>query len=148
MHHFCSYFTDKNQLPSSPGRLPRGPPLSYSRPRGFPLTHQTSWWTPLPFSLPSFQGLAQDFLHDLISSYSYDVLVSTIFASSPVSFCFTLFQLPPLVRASVPSDTRASGVTEGICLLWLCQESLYPLKATYTFHSGRQSSSLQERHGY
>ena len=46
--------------------------------------------------------MAQNFLHDLISSPSYGVLVSAVFASSPVYFIF--FWLPSLVRAKIPSN--------------------------------------------
>ena len=43
-----------------------------------------------PFSPPSFQCLAQNFLCDLIPHPSCDALASTIFASSPLSFTFFL----------------------------------------------------------
>ena len=62
-----------------------------------------------------------------MSGPSYGVLGSTIFASSPVSF--TLFWLPSLVRARVPSDAQVSG--EGICPPG-CHESLHILIVMYT----------------
>ena len=70
-----------------------------------------------------------NFLHYLIFGPSYGMFVSTIFASSPVSFTF--FWLPVLVREKVPSNAWTFRV--GICLPWLCHESLYTLKVMYTF---------------
>ena len=97
---------------------------------------------PVPVSPPSFKCSAQNFPLDLISSPSYDESVSTIFASSPISFTF--FWLPSLVRAKVPSDARTSRV--GICPLpltqvlyelpWLCQESLSVFTVTTQFTLG------------
>ena len=80
------------------------------------LTHSRPLWTSSlhgglsflhPCSLHSLNA-PRNFLCDIISSPSYDVLASVIFASSPVSFIFS--QLPPLVRARVLSDTGASRV--------------------------------------
>ena len=51
--------------------------------------------------------LVADSLHDLISSLSYGMLVSTFFVSSPVSLI--LFQLSAFVRARVTRDTRHLG---------------------------------------
>ena len=51
------------------------------------------------------KGSGLNFLRDLISVPSYSVLVSTSFASPPISLTF--FWLPVLVKARVPSDTGA-----------------------------------------
>ena len=66
---------------------------------------------------PHFKGLARNFVCALLSGPFYDVLVSIIFASSPVSFTF--FQLPSLV-----SGAGTSG--PGICPLPVVQ-ALYKL---------------------
>ena len=87
-------------------------PLSYSRPRSF--SH-------FSFSPPSFKCLTWNFLCDFISSPSYDVLVSDIFASSLESFTF--FWRPSLVRAKFPREAWTSGA--GIHPLPLVQV-LYP----------------------
>ena len=82
----------------------------------------------LSLSPPSFKCSAQNFLCDLISSPSYGVVVSTIFASSSVFF--TLFWLPSLVGAKVSSDRQVSGHpgwASAPCLLHRCSVNPHSL---------------------
>ena len=67
--------------------LPYKPDLFSSRWALFPTPFQMAWLLLLSLSArPYFKCSAWNFLCDLISSPSYDVLVSAIFASSPASF--------------------------------------------------------------
>ena len=110
------------QIPAAPSALPwsclvwSSPPADFMVCTPVSLTHSRPLWTSSlhgglsflhPCSLLSLNA-PRNFLCDIISSPSYDVLASVIFASSPVSFIFS--QLPPLVRARVLSDTGASRV--------------------------------------
>ena len=83
---------------------------------------QTSWLTSLQsssscllltFSPPSFKCSPMNFLRVLTSGSSYSALKSAILVCHTVSL--TLFWLPPLVRAGVPSEAQASW--KGICPL-------------------------------
>ena len=77
----------------------------HTRPHGqLPSIPCRTVWHLLPSlsAHPYFKCSAWNFIMDLISSPSYDVLMSATLANSSISFTF--FQLPSLVRARVPSD--------------------------------------------
>ena len=94
----------------------------------------TLWQTHWP------SDLLADFLsHCRPCGSSYGVFVSIIFLNSPVSF--TLFWLPYLVGARVPSDTGSSRV--GICPSWLCHKSLSVLTVMCIILPEQQPTSLQ-----
>ena len=80
---------------------------SYTRPHG---------GIPFSFSVPSFRCLAQNFLCDLISGPSYDVL---------------LLPVPPYLLPSF--DCCLQSGPEFPMTHELCHKSLYALRVTYTF---------------
>ena len=94
---------------------------------GFQTGRPPSWQTGLQTSHSNFKCLAQGFLSDLTSSFSYGTLVSTIFVSFPVPL--TLFCLLVLVRAEFPAMHRHPGRASAP---WLCHQSLHVLTVTYT----------------